>query len=405
MLKRSLRAAIIVLLAAWPWLGLAAPASAEGATGTLFGVTGCCQGELSMIDPAAGIVTDIEDLAGPDQFQVLSVTGDPIAHRLYAIRDATIFIPPSTIENRTQVLTLDSDNGAILASASTASPGHIAFDPGTNTVYQVGMSGVVRLDPTTGKTVPVASFAAAPGGIATMVVVPGAHTIYLDQTVWDPETGQYAYDIITVNTLTGATATSPVNAGFLPNIVYDPAAGLLLAVDNMNLFSVDPASGATSLIGTFNTNPQALFLPPAIDPTTNTVFVHLSIYDFYNPVDAIASINDLSGTSSVSSGNLTNIQVYSMYFQPEVTVTPASLTGDVQSSLTSGQITKAGVANALLSDLNAAGAARSRGQCKTAANIYQQFISDVAAQAGKSIAIATASRLTSEAEALQSNCP
>jgi hypothetical protein len=86
-------------------------------------------------------------------------------------------------------------------------------------------------------------------------------------------------------------------------------------------------------------------------------------------------------------------------------VTADSIASDVNAALASDQITKAGVATTLLGDLSAAAAARSRGQCKTASNIYQSFIDDVAAQAGKSIAIATASHLTSEAEFLQANCP
>ena len=122
-------------------------------------------------------------------------------------------------------------------------------------------------------------------------------------------------------------------------------------------------------------------------------------------IDQIVTINDRTGSFDLSTANITTPQLESMYFQPLVSVTPDSLAADVRSALDSGQITKAGVASTLLSDLNAASAARSRGQCKTAANIYQQFINDVAAQAGKSIAPDTARQLTREAENLEGSCP
>ena len=67
-----------------------------------------------------------------------------------------------------------------------------------------------------------------------------------------------------------------------------------------------------------------------------------------------------------------------------------------------GQETARTVADQVYSD---AQAARERGQCKTAANIYEQFINDVNAQTGKSISVATASRLVSEAQFLIANCP
>ena len=130
------------------------------------------------------------------------------------------------------------------------------------------------------------------------------------------------------------------------------------------------------------------------------MYLHLQVFDFFNPLDEVVAINDLNGSFSPS-GNLTTSQLQSMYFEPRVTVTPDGIKADV----VSGGITKAGVAKTLLADLSDAQAARDRGQCKTAANIYQQFINDVSAQRGKSIDIATASRLTSQAEYLAANCP
>src|SRR5438093_8695034 len=111
-----LKKLLVLVVPAAVLMAQASPASADASTGTLFGISGFGQSVLSTIDPASGVVTDIEDLAGPDQGQLVSITGDPIAHRIYADRQATIFIPPSTIQITQQILTIDSDTGAFTAS-------------------------------------------------------------------------------------------------------------------------------------------------------------------------------------------------------------------------------------------------------------------------------------------------
>ncbi|HKW58690.1 MAG TPA: hypothetical protein VJR46_02930 [Candidatus Dormibacteraeota bacterium] len=378
--------------------------------GTLFGITGFGQSVLSTIDPSTGVVTDIENLAGAEQGQLTSVTGDPIAHRVYAVREAQIFVPPSTILVHDQLLTINSDNGSFTASAIGAvGPGQIVFDSSTGLLYQLNFGGrLSSIDPIRGKTTPVATLAVSPGDILGMTVVPGANTIYVGQSIFSFDTFTFNHAVITVNTQTGATSTSPVTPGRLGFLLDDPSAGLLLTSDNQNLYSLDPSSGVETLISNFNINPQALFFfAGAIDPSTNTVYLHLNIFDFFNPppVDQIVTINDVTGSFATSTGNLTTSQLESLYFQPQVIVTPDSIAADVRNALASGHITKAGIADTLLSDLNAAKAARDRGQCKTAANIYQGFINDVAAQSGKAITTTTASLLTREALNLQGSCP
>jgi hypothetical protein len=87
------------------------------------------------------------------------------------------------------------------------------------------------------------------------------------------------------------------------------------------------------------------------------------------------------------------------------TITPDSIRADVRSALAGGAIDSAGVANALLAQLNAAAAARGAGQCTTAASIYQAFVNAVNAQSGRHVAAATAAQLVSEGQFLAANCP
>jgi hypothetical protein len=77
----------------------------------------------------------------------------------------------------------------------------------------------------------------------------------------------------------------------------------------------------------------------------------------------------------------------------------------VNSAAASGAIDNAGVATALIAQLDAAAAARANGQCTTAANIYSAFINAVTAQSGTHISAATAAQLVSEAQFLIANCP
>jgi len=386
----------------------ASPASADSTAGTLFGITGFNQSVLSRIDPATGVVTDIEDLAGSEQGQLVSITGDPLAHRLYAVRESVVFTPPSTIEIHNQLLTINSDNGTFSAGAvGGVGTGQIVFDNYSGLLYQLNFGGrITSIDPLSGKSTLVGTVAVGPGDVVGLAVVPGAHTIYVGQTIENFDTGGFDHAIVTFDTASGASSASPVSSGRLGFLLYDSSAGLLLTSDTQNLYSLDPSTGAETVVSNFSNSTQALFFfAGAIDPSTNTVYLHLNIFDLLNPIDQIITINDQTDSFAPSAGNITTPQLESMYFQPQVTVTPDSLAADVRGSLASGEITKAGVANTLLSALNAAQAARTRGQCKTAANIYQQFINDIAAQTGKSIAIATASRLTREAENLQGSCP
>jgi hypothetical protein len=196
------------------------------------------------------------------------------------------------------------------------------------------------------------------------------------------------------------------------DIVVDPASGQVFGVAESfthDLLSIDPSTGATEVVATIvpSGDPNlGVNFGLAADGATHTVFADLETFDTTtgDVSDQVVSVQDQTGAVNVGVSSSDAITALA-FAGPAVPITPDTLKADVQSALASGAITKAGVASTLLDDLNAAQAARNRGQCKTAANIYQQFISDVNAQTGKSIATATASKLVSEAQFLQVNCP
>jgi hypothetical protein len=101
--------------------------------------------------------------------------------------------------------------------------------------------------------------------------------------------------------------------------------------------------------------------------------------------------------------NLGNSSLSSVTFT--IIVTPDSIKDDVTLLYAAGLITKQGIVNSLLAKLDAAKAARERGQCDTAANIYRAFIDEVTAQSGKAIDPLAAAALIGDAQYLIDNCP
>ena len=88
-----------------------------------------------------------------------------------------------------------------------------------------------------------------------------------------------------------------------------------------------------------------------------------------------------------------------------VIVTPDSIKDDVQQFLQSGAIDNNGNANSLLAKLDSAAAARARGQCSTASNLYQAFITELQAQSGKHVDAVAAGIMIGDAQYLIAHCP
>jgi hypothetical protein len=122
------------------------------------------------------------------------------------------------------------------------------------------------------------------------------------------------------------------------------------------------------------------------------------------PISLLTALALGSHTFKVSStDNVNNFGATSVTFT--IVVTPASIEGDVTQFLQMGAIKNAGLASTIMSNLIAAAAARQRGQCNTAANIYTSFINAVLGQRGKGIAVTAADIMIADAQYLISHCP
>jgi hypothetical protein len=406
MAARRVGAVIVALVALIPLAVQPLPAAAAG-TGTLFAITGSTGAMLSRVDPTSGTVTPIVDLSGPDQGQVGTITGDPFTHRIFAVRTSVTFVPPGAIFIHNELLIINSQSGAFtIAGDVNRSVGQIALDQSTNSLYVIGSQGIFRLDASSGATTLVSSLGNVGGSILSMAIDPGSHNIYVDNITEMPD-GSRSSQILTVNPQTGAVSSSPALDQTVRMITFDSSASGLFGVTNSDdLVRIDTSLGTETVVGNLDNGTPSIY-PTGIteDPTTNTIFVGLQIsFDPSTSGQLVSSMNDQTGVLIASPAPSDTI--LAMYFEPVVVgVTPASLRADLQAAIASGAIDNAGVAKTLLAELDAAAAARTRGQCKTAGNTYQQFINDLKAQSGKHVSAAAATQLAGEAQFLITHCP
>src|SRR5712692_1963630 len=139
--------ASFLLAALQPAIAMAASAASSG---TLYAISGN-QDLLNRVDPVSGVLTPIANLAGPNQGQTGTLTVDPFAHLIYAVRTSVIFTPPTSIQIINEILTINSLNGSFTTSKPVNEPvNQIVFDPSNHSLLIDGVSGIFRVDPLTG---------------------------------------------------------------------------------------------------------------------------------------------------------------------------------------------------------------------------------------------------------------
>jgi hypothetical protein len=404
--RRLAGAAAAVSLAILPWAGQPLGVAAAGSGTGLFGLASL--GQVLSVQPSTGATSLLADLFGPTvQGFPSTLAGDPATHRLFVGRslfiDQTVF-PPVTAE---EIDTIDAVNGGISASSPLLDRqvGPLLFDTGTGTLFGITTDSapfaLVQVDLATGTETDVASL---PGErLSNFAFAPSLHkAFFLSQSFATSQL--YIFD-----TATRTVSAGPALSSGAFEVAYDTSSNQLFAI-TFNMFPsmparfarVDTLTGAVTPLGTYD---FGAYLEPgiAINSASHTVYVTQDVFEpLTGPITHIASIDDTDGSGTL--GGTTN-NVFGPLFFIAPSVSPDSLISDVDSALASGSITNAGVARSLLAQLSQAKAARDRGQCSTAANLYQAFINDVTAQSGKAITTSAAGRLIAEAQFLVENCP
>jgi hypothetical protein len=278
-------------------------------TGTLFGIAGH-QEALAKIDLGTGTVTRIAQLAGPDNGQVGSLTGDPATHRIFGIRTSVSGVPPA-IAMKNEILTINSQTGTFTVSPPVNAPiSEAKFDTSSNTLYALTYKSLVRVDPTTGAFTTVALFSNPTSGILSMEVAPGTNKIYISNMTMSfsmppsppsPPTTQ----ILTVNTLNGTVSTSPVLSRAIRSTAYDTSTNKLFGATECcprDLLQVDPVSGTETFVSSINnSNGQIFGFHMATDSASHTVFGLVATpITWLTAENHIVSINNQTGTSTIS---------------------------------------------------------------------------------------------------------
>ena len=88
-----------------------------------------------------------------------------------------------------------------------------------------------------------------------------------------------------------------------------------------------------------------------------------------------------------------------------IVVTAESIRDDVNQFVATGAIRNRGLANSLLSKLDAAASARTAGDCATANNNYQAFIKELQTHIGKGVDASAAAIMIADAQYLMAHCP
>ena len=417
MLKKSLRLAATVLAGGSLALSvaIAQPAVAGAAgTGTLFGLGG--RSSIITIDPATGASSTFVNLPTVNTFPGASynaLASDAAGHRLFTVRSVFEQLPnPPFITTTYQLVTVNTKDPTATPSVSpdmTSGITQLVFDPSTtslfgqtNTFTNTSPFQLVRIDPVTGAQTHVADI---PGvQPLKMAVAPAQHALYFATESFVVGQFQPVVTLVTVDTTTGALTQSPPLATGLFALAYDTSSGKLFGKTfccPAKLVSVDPITGGEVTVS----GNLGLGGGLTINSSAHTIFMTDDQFGAFGINQFIDSVNDQNGAISVSTGALpANTFVNELAFEG-IAITPESIISDVKSAVASGAIDNAGVGMALVAELNAAKAARTRGDCAAAANIYGAFVNDVSAQSGRHIATATADQLVSEAKFLIANCP
>jgi hypothetical protein len=403
---------IAIGVAALPLLAQPLSAAASS-TGTLYSVS--ASGYLVQLDQAAGTQTPVVNLAPTGlPFGVYPIPGgfasDSIGHRLFGLlRTQDIRTFPGSWTH--QVLTITPGGPTVSTSGdlSRLLQSSLAFDSSNNSLYGITEccpSELVQINPVTGDELTLTQLSSdMTDTFSEIAIDPATHTFYVarsSHSTYPPPT-----ELLAINLATPAASAPPValQRGVV-GLAFDTSSHALFGVTfccgDSFILKIE-STGDESTIAEI-TNTLLLGSTATIDSATHTIYLINSTFDFQTgPATFITSVDDRGGVAPVNGASTPDF-LTSLGFLGAA-ITPDSIRADVRSALAGGAIDSAGVANALLAQLNAAAAARTAGQCPTAASIYQAFVNAVNAQSGKHVAASTATKLASEAQFLAANCP
>jgi hypothetical protein len=384
--------------------------AAASGTGMLYAVFG--ESQIVKLDAGTGAITTLADLTDPTlQFgnSLGDLVSDAAHHRLFTQQVRFNFEPdqnPQFFETY-QLAAIDTVTGAFTISPDMGGERlSLAFDAASGQLFGLTAccpARILKVDLATGAETP---FVTIDGDtqVSSMAIAPNLHTIYVVQRTPDvfPATGT----LLSIDIDTGAVSTGPALARGIFLLAYDTSTGVLygktFSIPALQLVSISTSTGAETSIGSFDLGFGGNSL--TIDPSTHTIYLMEDILEAFGFFQQVGAVNAQTGTIALSPKIPVTGYIRSLVFEP-VVVTPAMLVADLRAAIESHAVDNQGVGAALLAELNAALAARERGQCNTASNLFAAFINDLRAQSGNHVDAAVANALIGEAQSVAGSCP
>jgi hypothetical protein len=390
--------------------GIQPSAASASAGGTLFAVFG--ETQIVALDPTTGGMTTVADLTDPSlQFgsTIDNLVSDAAHHRLFGDQVRFNFDPdrvPAFFETY-QIVTVDTQTGAFTTSPDMPQRLNLAFDSSTGVLFGLTTEccpfQVFRVDSETGGEALLATIAGETQ-VSNLAIAPALHVLYVAQRT--PDVFPATSTLLAIDTATGAITTGPPLDRGIFLLAYESSSSTLygktFSIPSQQVVSITTATGTETPIGAFDLGFGGNSL--TINPSTHTIYVMKDDLGAFGFNQFVGAIDAESGAVAFSPAIPLTGYIRSLAFEA-VVVTPAQLLADLQAAIVAGDVNNAGVAAALRAQLQAAQAARDRGQCAMAANLYEAFISTVTAQAGNHVSGTAASHLISEAKAVSASCP
>src|SRR5260370_1058577 len=229
----------------------------------------------------------------------------------------------------------------------------------TGTLFGMNGTAVYRIDTTTGA---LTAFAPLPPPPPTQMLPsfnglasdPVGHRLFTVRSSASLDFSTQFYNLVTVDTQSAAVSVGPDIARGAPELAYDTSSGTLFAKSfccPSVLLTVDPVTGAETTVSTTDLGFGSGF---AMDSGSHNIYMTQDVFNASGFFQLLQSVNDQSAAVSVGSTQFpTGVFLQYLVFEG-VAITPDSIQADVNSAQASGAIDNAGVATALVAQLNAA---------------------------------------------------
>lgn len=210
------------------------------------------------VDPVTGSVTVLgRPATHPSHIGVSSF--DFVGRRLFYFGAN----PPASVTDRLVTFNLSTGIASEVIVPGVL-PYFAEYDPASGRVLAPSGPNVISIEPTTGATAIVGPLPLPVSQGESTYDPVGRRLFYLGLNRSDPSTPRLA----TVDVAAGTGSQVPV-PGVFGFIEFDPATGRVLASRPPQLVSIDPATGASSVIGILSLNPH---LGSTFDPANRRLF-------------------------------------------------------------------------------------------------------------------------------------